>query len=89
MPFNGLGLSDSLLQAIGELGFEKPTPVQAKAIPLILQGKDIIASAQTGTGKTAAFGACYPLAKMTLCTFRNPVNTPFSQTCLRMDRYYP
>lgn len=56
MPFNGLGLSDSLLQAIGELGFEKPTPVQAKAIPLILQGKDIIASAQTGTGKTAAFG---------------------------------
>lgn len=56
MPFNGLGLSDSLLQSIGELGFEKPTPVQAKAIPLILQGKDIIASAQTGTGKTAAFG---------------------------------
>ncbi len=56
MPFNGLGLSDSLLKAIGELGFEKPTPVQAKAIPLILQGKDIIASAQTGTGKTAAFG---------------------------------
>ena len=55
MPFNGLGLSDSLLQAIGELGFEKPTPVQAQAIPLILQGKDIIASAQTGTGKTAAF----------------------------------
>ncbi|HAT59378.1 MAG TPA: RNA helicase [Opitutae bacterium] len=56
MPFNGLGLSDSLLKSIGELGFEKPTPVQAKAIPLILQGKDIIASAQTGTGKTAAFG---------------------------------
>ncbi len=56
MPFNGLGLSDSLLKAIGELGFEKPTPVQEQAIPLILQGKDIIASAQTGTGKTAAFG---------------------------------
>lgn len=56
MPFNGLGLSESLLKAIGELGFEKPTPVQEKAIPLILKGKDIIASAQTGTGKTAAFG---------------------------------
>lgn len=56
MPFNGLGLSDSLLKAIEELGFEKPTPVQEKSIPLILEGKDIIASAQTGTGKTAAFG---------------------------------
>ncbi len=56
MPFNGLGLSDSLIKAIEELGFEKPTPVQEKSIPLILEGKDIIASAQTGTGKTAAFG---------------------------------
>ena len=56
MPFNGLGLSDSLLKTLDELGFEKPTPVQEKSIPLILKGKDIIASAQTGTGKTAAFG---------------------------------
>lgn len=56
MPFSGLGLSDSIVQAIEELGFEKPTPVQEKSIPLILKGKDIIASAQTGTGKTAAFG---------------------------------
>ncbi len=56
MPFDGLGLSDSLIKAISELGFEKPTPVQEKSIPLILEGKDIIASAQTGTGKTAAFG---------------------------------
>ena len=56
MPFNGLGLSESIVAAITELGFEKPTPVQEQSIPLILQGKDIIASAQTGTGKTAAFG---------------------------------
>jgi ATP-dependent RNA helicase RhlE len=56
MPFSGLGLSDSIVQAIEELGFEKPTPVQEQSIPLILKGKDIIASAQTGTGKTAAFG---------------------------------
>ena len=56
MPFNGLGLSDTLLKTLDELGFEKPTPVQEKSIPLILKGKDIIASAQTGTGKTAAFG---------------------------------
>ena len=56
MPFNGLGLSDSLLKTLDELGFEKPTPVQEKSIPLIIRGKDIIASAQTGTGKTAAFG---------------------------------
>ncbi len=56
MSFDGLGLSDSLLKAITELGFEKPTPVQEQTIPQILKGKDIIASAQTGTGKTAAFG---------------------------------
>jgi superfamily II DNA/RNA helicase len=56
MPFNGLGLSESIVKAIQELGFTKPTPVQEKTIPLILKGKDIIASAQTGTGKTAAFG---------------------------------
>ena len=56
MSFNGLGLSESIVKAIQELGFTKPTPVQEKTIPLILKGKDIIASAQTGTGKTAAFG---------------------------------
>jgi len=55
MPFSSLGLSKPLLQAIEEQSYRKPTPIQSKAIPIILAGKDLIASAQTGTGKTASF----------------------------------
>lgn len=55
MSFKSLGLSDALLKAISEIGYDTPTPIQEKAIPQILQGKDVLASAQTGTGKTAGF----------------------------------
>lgn len=55
MTFNDLGLSETLLKAVADKGYETPSPIQAKAIPYILQGKDILASAQTGTGKTAGF----------------------------------
>ncbi len=55
MPFSNLGLSDPILQAIKDLGYTKPTPIQKQAIPVILTGKDVIATAQTGTGKTASF----------------------------------
>jgi len=55
MPFSKLGLSKPILQAIHEQGYDKPTPIQVKAIPIICSGKDIIAAAQTGTGKTAGF----------------------------------
>jgi ATP-dependent RNA helicase RhlE len=55
MTFKSLGLSDALLKAIKEKGYDTPSPIQAKAIPLILEGKDVLASAQTGTGKTAGF----------------------------------
>ncbi len=55
MPFSKLGLCDPIVQAIEELGYTTPTPVQKQAIPIILSGKDLIATAQTGTGKTAAF----------------------------------
>jgi len=55
MPFLKLGLSNPIVQAIEELGYTNPTPVQKQAIPIILSGKDLIATAQTGTGKTAAF----------------------------------
>lgn len=55
MTFNTLGLSDSLLRAIKKTGYTKPTPIQQKAIPVILQGRDVLAAAQTGTGKTAGF----------------------------------
>jgi ATP-dependent RNA helicase DeaD len=54
--FHELGLSEPLLQSIGEMGFEEPTPVQAQAIPFLMQGRDVVAQALTGTGKTAAFG---------------------------------
>ncbi len=54
--FNDLGLSPDIQQALDELGFEDPTPIQEQAIPELLAGHDVIGQAQTGTGKTAAFG---------------------------------
>jgi len=55
MSFSTLGLSEPILRAISEAGYTKPTPVQKEAIPIILQKKDVLAGAQTGTGKTAGF----------------------------------
>ncbi|MEC7609903.1 MAG: DEAD/DEAH box helicase, partial [Verrucomicrobiota bacterium] len=55
MTFQELGLATSLLDAIDASGYTEPTPIQAGAIPYILGGRDVIGSAQTGTGKTAAF----------------------------------
>ncbi len=55
MSFKSLGLSDALLKAIGKKGYETPSAIQKKAIPLILERKDVLASAQTGSGKTAGF----------------------------------
>lgn len=56
MKFSELGLNDALLKAIKRSGFEEATPIQEQTIPLALAGKDVIGQAQTGTGKTAAFG---------------------------------
>jgi len=53
--FKALGLSDELVRAVTELGYTEPTPVQQQAIPLVLAGRDLLAGAQTGTGKTAGF----------------------------------
>ena len=55
ITFDSLGLIPELLDAINDLGFERPSPIQAQAIPLILEGKDIIGLSETGSGKTAAF----------------------------------
>ena len=55
MGFTSLGLSAPILKAIQEKGYDTPSPIQAKAIPAILEGKDVMAAAQTGTGKTAGF----------------------------------
>src|SRR3954451_983634 len=53
MSFDGLGLSPELLRAVADEGYTRPTPVQSAAIPVILEGRDVMAGAQTGTGKTA------------------------------------
>jgi len=55
MSFTSLGLSDFLIQAVNDLGYEQPTPIQLKAIPPILDGHDLLAAAETGSGKTAGF----------------------------------
>lgn len=55
MGFSKLGLSDSILKAVSQQGYDKPSPIQEKSIPLVLEGKDVMAAAQTGTGKTAGF----------------------------------
>jgi ATP-dependent RNA helicase DeaD len=54
--FSDLGLSESTLQALRDVGYEAPSPIQEQAVPPLLQGRDVIGQAQTGTGKTAAFG---------------------------------
>ncbi|HEX2753842.1 MAG TPA: DEAD/DEAH box helicase [Candidatus Limnocylindrales bacterium] len=72
MTFDTLGLSADLLRTVAEEGYTEPTPVQERAIPLVLQGRDILAAAQTGTGKTAAF--VLPILDL----LRQHANTSFS-----------
>ncbi|MGB1007479.1 MAG: DEAD/DEAH box helicase, partial [Thalassobaculaceae bacterium] len=55
MNFSDLGLSDGLVDAVTAVGYETPTPIQEKAIPIVLMGRDVLGCAQTGTGKTASF----------------------------------
>jgi ATP-dependent RNA helicase RhlE len=72
LTFDSLGLSADLVRMVAEEGYETPTPVQAAAIPLVLDGRDVLAAAQTGTGKTAAF--VLPI----LDRLRGHANTSFS-----------
>ena len=55
MTFDEMGLDPKIMKAIQEVGYTEPTPIQAQAIPVVLQGKDVPGIAQTGTGKTASF----------------------------------
>ncbi|MBL8305346.1 MAG: DEAD/DEAH box helicase, partial [Rubrivivax sp.] len=55
MHFTDLGLAEPLLRAVRDQGYDIPTPIQAQAIPAVLKGGDLLAGAQTGTGKTAGF----------------------------------
>ncbi|HET7413249.1 MAG TPA: DEAD/DEAH box helicase, partial [Pararhizobium sp.] len=68
--FDTLGLSNQTLKTLSSLGFTTPTPIQAQAIPLVLAGHDLIGLAQTGTGKTAAFGL--PLLEQLMAENRRP-----------------
>ncbi|MGV8938046.1 MAG: DEAD/DEAH box helicase [Allorhizobium sp.] len=70
--FDELGLSKTVLATLVSLGYEKPTPIQVAAIPLAMQGKDVVGLAQTGTGKTAAFGL--PMIEMLLKEDKRPEN---------------
>ena len=55
MSFDTMGLSPAILKALADKGYETPSPIQAQAIPAVLSGRDVMAAAQTGTGKTAGF----------------------------------
>lgn len=78
MTFNNLGLIKPLLEAINALGYVQPTPIQLKAIPHALEGKDLLACAQTGTGKTASFALpiLQRLTNSDSCTLRALILTP-------------
>ena len=74
--FAELGLNEQILAGVNALGFTEPTPVQAESIPLVLQGRDLVASAQTGTGKTAAFALPTLQLIMGLSSTSTPVAEP-------------
>lgn len=77
MAFAPLGLTEPLLRALDALGYGKPTPVQAQAIPAVLAGRDLLAAAQTGTGKTAGFA-------LPLLQRLSEATTPVASNCIRV-----
>ena len=85
--FRDLGLSEALIQTLDELGYEDPTAIQEQAIPELLAGHDVIGQAQTGTGKTAAFG-------LPLLQYLDPENnevqaivlTPTRELCIQVTQ---
>ena len=86
MTFEGLGLDGRLVQATDALGFKQPTPIQEKAIPVLLSGTtDLVGLAQTGTGKTAAFGL--PLLQLIKVENKYPqalVVCPTRELCIQI-----
>jgi ATP-dependent RNA helicase RhlE len=87
MPFKALGLHPSLVQATKEMRYTEPTPIQAEAIPVVLAGRDLIATAQTGTGKTAAFllPLLHRLLSGSLGTTQALVLTPTRELAQQID----
>ena len=87
MPFKALGLHPALVRATRELSYTEPTPVQAEAIPAVLAGRDVIGTAQTGTGKTAAFllPVLHRLVGLPRGTTRSLVITPTRELAKQID----
>ena len=94
VKFDALGLAEPLLKAIIETGYTTPTPIQAKAIPLALQGLDLMAGAQTGTGKTAAFALpilqkLLPFASTSTSPAKHPIRalvlTPTRELAIQVE----
>jgi ATP-dependent RNA helicase DeaD len=83
--FKELGISDLTIRALSDMGFEEPTPIQEQAIPILLTGKDLVGQAQTGTGKTAAFGIplLENIGKSVGATF-GIVLTPTRELCIQV-----
>jgi ATP-dependent RNA helicase DeaD len=85
--FADLGLSETTLKALTDVGYEKPSPIQEAAIPFLLQGRDVIGQAQTGTGKTAAFGL--PMVESidpSLNEVQALVLTPTRELCIQVTQ---
>lgn len=92
--FESLGLAPEILKALSEFGYTKPTPIQAQAIPVALAGRDLMAGAQTGTGKTAAFSLpmlqrLLPLANSSASPARHPIRalilTPTRELAIQVE----
>src|SRR5829696_8347416 len=90
MNFSQLGLAEPQLKICKSLGFENPTPIQIKAIPIILNGEDVIGCAETGTGKTAAFllPIIQNLGRQTRPGVRVLVVAPTRELALQIQRNY-
>ena len=84
MSFVSLGLEPAITRALDALGYTTPTPIQERAIPLVLEGRDLLAGAQTGTGKTAAFSL--PLIQRLAATPGRPVSrTPRALPTMKIN----
>ena len=87
MSFKNLNLIEPILKALETEGYTTPTPIQEQGIPVVLEGKDLLGCAQTGTGKTAAFGM--PLLQLLDVSQKYPqalIICPTRELCLQIDR---
>ena len=90
LSFQQLALSEPILKALNDVGYETPSPIQAETIPLLLSGRDVLGQAQTGTGKTAAFAL--PALSNIDVSQRDPqilVLAPTSELAIQVAEAFP